>query len=53
MNEDIRCAVSSLAEDERAAPRRIYSREPWVGEFDPLSGVILHKVGELGALVAE
>jgi NTE family protein len=30
-----------------------YAHEPWVGQFDPLSGVILHEAEELRALAAE
>jgi len=28
----------------------VLAREPWVGQFDPLSGVILHEVKEFEAL---
>jgi NTE family protein len=28
----------------------VLAREPWVGQFDPLSGVILHEAGEFKAL---
>jgi NTE family protein len=31
----------------------VLAREPWVGQFDPLSGVILHEAGEFRALAAE
>jgi len=31
----------------------VLSREPWVGQFDPLAGVILHEAEEFSALVAE
>jgi NTE family protein len=33
--------------------KAVLAREPWVGQFDPLSGVILHEAKELTALVAE
>lgn len=36
-----------------AHTRAILAREPWVGQFDPLSGVILHEAEEFKALVAE
>jgi len=29
----------------------VLAREPWVGQFDPLSGVILHEAKEYEALV--
>ncbi|WP_128919729.1 patatin-like phospholipase family protein [Bradyrhizobium nanningense] len=31
----------------------VLAREPWVGQFDPLSGVILHEAGEFTALAAK
>jgi NTE family protein len=31
----------------------VLARELWVGQFDPLSGVILHEAKELTALAAE
>jgi NTE family protein len=34
-----------------AHTRAVLAREPWVGQFDPLSGVILHEVKEFEALV--
>jgi NTE family protein len=36
-----------------AHTRAVLAREPWVGQFDPLSGVILHQADELGALAVE
>jgi NTE family protein len=33
-----------------AHTRTVLAREPWVGQFDPLSGVILHTVKEFKAL---
>jgi NTE family protein len=33
-----------------AHTRAVLAREPWVGQFDPLSGVILHTVKEFKAL---
>jgi NTE family protein len=36
-----------------AHTRAVLAREPWVGQFDPLSGVILHEAGEFRALAAE
>ena len=36
-----------------AHTRAVLEREPWVGEFDPLSGVILHEHTELMPLAAE
>jgi NTE family protein len=33
-----------------AHTRAVLAREPWVGQFDPLSGVILHEVKEFEAL---
>ena len=36
-----------------AHTRAVLAREPWVGQFDPLSGVILHESEDLAALTAE
>ena len=36
-----------------AHTKAVLAREPWVGQFDPLSGVILHRAKELTALAAE
>jgi NTE family protein len=36
-----------------AHTKAVLAREPWAGQFDPLSGVILHEAEELGALAAE
>lgn len=36
-----------------AHTRAVLARKPWVGQFDPLSGVILHEAEELRALAAE
>jgi NTE family protein len=36
-----------------AHTKAVLAREPWVGQFDPLSGVILHEAEELRALAAE
>lgn len=36
-----------------AHTRAVLAREPWVGQFDPLSGVILHRSKALTALAAE
>ncbi|MFB9263786.1 patatin-like phospholipase family protein [Bradyrhizobium erythrophlei] len=36
-----------------AHTKAVLAREPWVGQFDPLSGVILHEAGEFTALAAE
>jgi NTE family protein len=36
-----------------AHARAVLAREPWVGQFDPLAGVILHKPEELKPLAAE
>jgi NTE family protein len=36
-----------------AHTRAVLDREPWVGQFDPLSGVIVHEAGEGRALAAE
>ena len=36
-----------------AHTKAVLAREPWVGQFDPLSGVILHETGEVRALAAE
>ncbi|WP_051334417.1 patatin-like phospholipase family protein [Bradyrhizobium sp. Ai1a-2] len=36
-----------------AHTRAVLAREPWLGQFDPLSGVILHEPKELTALAAE
>src|SRR3974390_231245 len=33
--------------------RAVLQRAPWVGEFDPLSGVVLHEQMELMPLAAE
>jgi NTE family protein len=31
----------------------VLAREPWVGQFDPLAGVILHEADEFTSLIAE
>jgi NTE family protein len=36
-----------------AHTKAVLAREPWVGQFDPLSGVILHEAEEFRALAAE
>ena len=36
-----------------AHTKAVLEREPWVGQFDPLSGVILHEAPEYRALAAE
>jgi NTE family protein len=36
-----------------AHTKAVLAREPWVGQFNPLSGVILHEAKELTALAAE
>jgi NTE family protein len=36
-----------------AHTKAVLAREPWVEQFDPLSGVILHEAKELTALAAE
>jgi len=36
-----------------AHTKAVLGRAPWVGEFDPLSGVILHEQTELMPLAAE
>jgi NTE family protein len=36
-----------------AHTKGVLAREPWVGQFDPLSGVILHEAAEYRALAAE
>jgi NTE family protein len=36
-----------------ADTRAVLERKPWVGEFDPLSGVILHEQAELVQIAAE
>ena len=36
-----------------AHTKAVLGRSPWVGEFDPLSGVILHEQGEAMAAAAE
>ncbi|MGE5141153.1 MAG: DUF3734 domain-containing protein [Rudaea sp.] len=36
-----------------AHTKAVLAREPWVGQFDPLSGVILHEAGAFSALAAE
>ncbi len=36
-----------------AHTKAVLAREPWVGQFDPLSGVILHESEEYRALAAE
>lgn len=33
--------------------KAVLARKPWVGDFDPLSGVILHEAKDLTALAAE
>jgi NTE family protein len=36
-----------------AHTKAVLARKPWVGQFDPLSGVILHEAKDLTALAAE
>jgi NTE family protein len=36
-----------------AHTKAVLAREPWVGQFDPLAGVILHDADEHGTLAAE
>jgi NTE family protein len=36
-----------------AHTKAVLAREPWIGQFDPLSGVILHEAEEPRALAAE
>jgi NTE family protein len=36
-----------------AHTKAVLAREPWVGQFDPLSGVILHEAEKFSALAAE
>jgi NTE family protein len=36
-----------------AHTQAVLAREPWIGQFDPLSGVILHEAKESTALAAE
>jgi len=36
-----------------AHTRAVLDRSPWVGEFDPLSGVILHEQMEIMPVAAE
>ena len=36
-----------------AHTKAVLAREPWAGELDPLSGVILHEASGLTALAAE
>jgi NTE family protein len=36
-----------------AHTKAVLQRAPWVGEFDPLSGVVLHEQMELMPLTAE
>ncbi|MBR0697354.1 patatin-like phospholipase family protein [Bradyrhizobium lablabi] len=36
-----------------ADTRAVLRREPWVGQFDPLSGIVLHEAPEYKALAAE
>jgi NTE family protein len=36
-----------------AHTRAVIDRRPWVGEFDPLSGVILHEQSEIMPRAAE
>jgi NTE family protein len=36
-----------------AHTKAVLAREPWQGQFDPLSGVILHEAREMTALAAE
>src|ERR1700749_760775 len=36
-----------------AHTKAVLAHEPWVGQFDPLSGVILHEAQEFRALAAE
>jgi NTE family protein len=36
-----------------AHTKAVLAREPWVGQFDPLSGVILHEAGGSAALAPE
>jgi Patatin phospholipase len=36
-----------------AHTKAVLARKPWMGQFDPLSGVILHEPRHLAALTAE
>jgi NTE family protein len=50
--------ASRLPESERNKPevahtKAVLARKPWMGQFDPLSGVILHEAKDLMALAAE
>jgi NTE family protein len=36
-----------------AHTKAVLAREPWIGQFDPLAGVILHEAEEFRALAAE
>jgi NTE family protein len=36
-----------------AHTQAVLARKPWIGQFDPLSGVILHKADEFRGLAAE
>jgi NTE family protein len=36
-----------------AHTKAVLARKPWMGQFDPLSGVILHEAKDLMALAAE
>jgi NTE family protein len=36
-----------------AHTKAVLARKPWVGQFDPLSGVILHEAKDVTALAAE
>jgi NTE family protein len=45
--------IRQRCEAGRAHTKAVLARQPWVGQFDPLSGVILHEAKELTALAAE
>ena len=44
---------AALGRRLRATPGRCSERKPWVGEFDPLSGVVLHEQMEIMPEAAE
>lgn len=48
-----RAGIKQRWEAGHAHTRAVLAREPWLGQFDQLSGVILHEAEEITALAAE
>lgn len=45
--------ITQRWEAGHAHTKAVLARKPWVGQFDPLSGVILHEAKDVTALAAE